>query len=101
MSSRSAICGLCRLHLLEGNGYFLLVVVWRDTNEMWQALYGLYDGGFSPYPPKDGPLKPTQNIFELDCTAHERRAWSRYLSSAREQSDKQAYLADLCTGILV
>ncbi|WP_438295838.1 hypothetical protein [Streptomyces sp. HUAS TT7] len=92
--------GYAMLHL-DGEGYFLLVVAWRNTNEMWQTLYGRDDNGFHPYPPKEGALKPTQNIFELDCTAHERRAWSRFLSSPRDEAAKQAYIDDKCTGILV
>ncbi|WP_409464613.1 hypothetical protein [Amycolatopsis sp. GA6-003] len=92
--------GYAMLHL-DGEGYFLLVVVWRNTNEMWQTLYGRDENGFHPYPPKEGALKPTQNIFELDCTAHERRAWSRYLTSARDEAAKRAYIDDKCTGILV
>ncbi len=68
---------------------------------MWQTLYCRGDDGFQPYPPRDGQLKPTQNIFELDATAHERRAWSRYPTSARVEVAKLAYLEDRCTGQLV
>jgi hypothetical protein len=92
--------GYAMLHL-DGDCYFLLVFVWRNVNEMWQVLYGRDESGFHPYPPKDGALKPAQNIFELDATAHERRAWSRYLTSARDEAAKQTYLADRCTGVLV
>ncbi|RJQ75783.1 hypothetical protein D5S17_20505 [Pseudonocardiaceae bacterium YIM PH 21723] len=92
--------GYAMLHL-DGEGYFLLVIVWRNTNEMHQVLYGLGEDGFHPYPPKEGAFKPTQNVFELDCTSHERRAWSRYLTSARDEAAKKAYIADYCTGILV
>ena len=88
------------LHL-DGEGYFLLVCVWRNTNELWQVLYGRDDTGFHPYPPKDGALRPNQNIFELDATAHERRAWSRFLTSARDEAARAAYVADRCTGVLV
>ena len=91
--------GYAMLHL-DGEGYFLLVAVWRNTNELWQALYAHEGDGFVPYPPAPGPLRPTQNVFELDCTAHERRAWSRYLGSERAESDKLAYLADRCAGEL-
>lgn len=92
--------GYAMLHL-DGEGYFLLVCVWRNVNEMWQALYGRDEAGFHPYPPKDGALKPTQNVFELDTTAHERRAWSRYLTSDRGEADEQAYIADRCRGVVV
>ena len=92
--------GYAMLHL-DGEGYFLLVCVWRNTNELWQVLYGRDDTGFHPYPPKDGALRPNQNIFELDATAHERRAWSRFLTSARDEAARAAYVADRCTGVLV
>ncbi|MGH3778408.1 MAG: hypothetical protein ACRDRR_22140 [Pseudonocardiaceae bacterium] len=92
--------GYAMLHL-DGEGYFLLVCVWRNINEMWQVLYGRDENGFHLYPLKDGALKPTQNVFELDATAHERRAWSRYLTSAMDEAAKQAYIADRCTGVLV
>jgi hypothetical protein len=92
--------GFALLHL-DGEGFFLLVCVWRDVKEMWQVLYGRDDNGFHRYKLKDGALQPTQNIFELDATAHERRAWSRYLASARDMAAKHAYIADRCAGVLV
>jgi hypothetical protein len=92
--------GYAMLHL-DGESYFLLVSVWRNVNEMWQVLYGRDESGFHPYPTKDGALRPIQNTFELDATAHERRAWSRYLTSDRDEAAKQAYVADRCTGVLV
>jgi len=92
--------GYAVLHL-DGEAYFLLVCVWRDINEMWQLLYGRDDNGFHLYQAKDGALKATQNVFELDATAHERRAWSRYLASARDADAKRAYLADRRTGVLI
>ncbi len=58
-------------------------------------------GGFQPYPQRESLLKPTRDISEFDATAHERRAWSTYLSSARDQQAKRAYIEDRCTGVLV
>jgi hypothetical protein len=92
--------GYAMLHL-DGGRYFLIVCIWRDVNELWQVLYGRYDNGFESYPQKKTALKPTQNIYELDTTAHERRAWSRYLSSARDDAAKRAYIEDRTTGVLV
>lgn len=91
--------GYAMLHL-DGEGYFLIVCVWRNVSELWQVLYGRDGNGFHPYPSKGGALKPTQNVFELDATAHERRAWSRYLTSDRDEAAKHAYIADRCTGVL-
>jgi hypothetical protein len=92
--------GFVLLHR-DGEKYFMLVCVWRDKNEMWQGLFYKDDSGFLPYPPKPGPLRPTQCVIELDATSHERRGWSRYLRSARDTAAKQAYLDDICTGQLV
>jgi hypothetical protein len=93
--------GFVMLHR-DGDKYFMLVTVWRNKNEMWQWLsYKDLTGGFQPYPQRDSLLKPTRDIYELDCTAHERRAWSRYLSSSRGLDAKRAYIEDRCTGELV
>jgi hypothetical protein len=93
--------GFVLLHR-DGPKYFMLVSIWRDKNEMWQWLsFKDTTGGFQPYPRRDSLLQPTRDIYELDATAHERRAWSRYLSSGRDAEAKRAYLEDLCTGVLV
>lgn len=93
--------GFVLLHR-DGAKYFMLVSIWRDKNEMWQWLsFKDVTGGFQPYPRRESLLQPTRDIYELDATAHERRAWSRYLSSARDAAAKQAYLDDRCTGVLV
>ncbi|MFF7653270.1 hypothetical protein ACFZCY_26180 [Streptomyces sp. NPDC007983] len=84
-----------------GDKYFVLVGVWRNNNEFWQTLYFKDDAGFQPYPVPDGAPRPTQEVVELDATSHERRAWSRYLTSARDEAAKRAYIEDRCTGILV
>jgi hypothetical protein len=56
---------------------------------------------FQVYPTREGILRPTQCVLELDATSHERRAWSRYLRSSRDEAAKLAYQEDRCTGQLV
>jgi len=92
--------GFVLLHR-DGKKYFMLVCVWRDKNEMWQGLYFKDQEGFEVYPTREGILRPTQCVLELDATSHERRAWSRYLRSSRDEAAKLAYLEDRCTGQLV
>lgn len=84
-----------------GEMYFMIVCVWRNKNEMCQAIYARDDSGFQPYQAAPGALRATQEVVELDATAHERRAWSRYLQSKRDAPAKQAYIDDACTGQLV
>jgi hypothetical protein len=92
--------GFVLLHR-DGEKFFMLVCVWRDKNEMWQGLFRRGRDGFEVYPTRQGLLRPTQCVLELDATSHERRAWSRYLRSSRDAAAKRAYLDDLCTGQLV
>jgi hypothetical protein len=93
--------GFVLLHL-DGGKFFILICVWRDRDEMWQGLYYKDDvEGFLRYAKKPGYLQPTQSVLELDATSHERRAWSRYLRSARDAAAKQAYLDDVATGQLI
>lgn len=92
--------GFVMLHR-DGSQYFMLVSVWRNKNELWQWLSQSDSTGvFQGYPRREGLLQPTRDIYELDCTAHERRAWSRYLSSSRDGAAKQTYVEDRCVGVL-
>lgn len=93
--------GFVLLHRV-GDQYYMIVCVWRKKNEMCEAIYWKDQAApFQPYPvPGDG-LRPVQEVVELDATAHERRAWSRYLRSARDITAKQAYVQDVCTGSLI
>lgn len=84
-----------------GEKYFMIVCVWRNKNEMCQAIYARDEEGFQPYKAAPGALRATQEVVELDATAHERRAWSRYLQSKRDAAAKQAYIDDACTGQLI
>ncbi|GAA2842072.1 hypothetical protein [Crossiella cryophila] len=84
----------------SGTVLFALLCLWRGVNEMWQAAYASTDGGpFTPAQQADG-LTPTQCVWELGPTTHERMAWSHYLESARDQDAKLAYLADRLTGLV-
>ncbi|WP_256642270.1 hypothetical protein [Streptomyces murinus] len=81
--------------------YFMIVCVWRNKNEMCQAIFARDESGYGPYQAAPGTLRATQEVVELDATSHERRGWSRFLQSARDDAAKQAYLDDACTGQLI
>ena len=85
----------------DGDKFFMIVCVWRQRDEMWSGIYFKDQEGFQPYVYKPGPLRATGAVTELDAVAHERRGWSRYLTSARDTAAKRAYLDDVCTGELV
>ncbi|MFF4402314.1 hypothetical protein [Streptomyces sp. NPDC001480] len=89
--------GYVLLHHCEGGHHVMQVCVWRDRNELVQAIYVRDADGFRPYEQEDGLQLATQDVVELDVTGHERRAWSAYLRSARDPAAKRAYLEDFDT----
>jgi hypothetical protein len=91
--------GFAMLH--RDGGYYLIVAVWRSKDELWTGIFFRdEDGAFKKYPVKPDALRATMNVVELDATAHERRAWARYLRSARDEAAKRAYIEDYCTGVV-
>jgi hypothetical protein len=84
----------------DGDGHYLIVGVWRSKDELWTGIFFRDTDGFKPYPAKPDALRATQNVVELDATSHERRAWARYLRSARDEAAKRAYVEDYCTGVV-
>jgi hypothetical protein len=91
--------GFVLLHRCGESYYFLLVCTWRNHNEMWQTLYSR-DGdndAFGPVEHED-QHRPAQCVWELGATAHERLAWTRYLTSDRDDTAKRDYLADRFAG---
>ena len=89
--------GFVVLHL-SGSAYFVIACVWRSINEMWQVLYAkVGDEGYQSVPDQVG-FRPTQCVWELGPTAYERQAWSRYLTSERDETAKRTYINDQFTG---
>lgn len=82
--------------------YFLLLQIWRGANECWEAVFAKSgDGVFAAFDlvyPKEGALRPTFCVWELGVVAHEARAWTRYLASARGPGERDAWLGDVFTG---
>lgn len=89
--------GYAMLHV--DGGYYLVVGLWRK-DELWTGIFFRDTDGFKRYPVKPGAFRATQSVVELDATAHERRAWARFLRSPRDEAAKRAYIEDYCTGIV-
>ncbi|MBL0914451.1 MAG: hypothetical protein IBJ13_02735 [Sphingopyxis sp.] len=97
-------CGFVLLYRCGADFYFLLVSVWRGSNELWEAVW--YRHGdmptFAPfdpaYPGEAGVARPTFCVWELGIVAHEALAWGRYLGSSRGDTDMAAWAADIFDG---
>ncbi len=89
--------GFAILHLCDGPFFLLIVGTWTNNNEMWETVYVKTDGGYALLPRAE-LQKETLCVWELGAVWHESQAWSRYLSSARDDAARFAYLADRFTG---
>ncbi|WP_447756308.1 hypothetical protein [Sphingopyxis fribergensis] len=96
--------GFVILHRCGADFYFLLVSVWRGSNEMWEAVW--YRHGDMPafaafdaaYPSQTGVVRPTFCVWELGIVAHESTAWARYLASPRDDAACVRWLEDIVEG---
>ena len=94
--------GFVILHRCGGGFYFLLVSTWQNDNELWETVWakdGDQDREFHPWPP-DGTHRPTFCVWELGVVAHERLAWARFLSSARDRDARLEYMRDTYEGVV-
>ena len=92
--------GFVILHRCGESFFFLLVATWRNDNELWETVRakdGDADATFRPWE-VDGAHRPTFCVWELAAVCHERRAWSRFLRSPRDETAKQAYLTSAYEG---
>lgn len=97
-------CGFIILHRCGADFYFLLVSVWRGSNELWEAVW--YRHGDMPdfarfdpaYPGKAGVVRPTFCVWELGIVAHESGAWGRYLASPRDGTARARWVEDIFEG---
>ncbi len=95
--------GFVILHIAgaASNVGMLIVNTWRNCNEIWETVY-LKDL------PKNGPYRvyertghlPTYCVWELGIVWHERNAFTRFLTSARDAAAVSAYFADRFSGTL-
>jgi hypothetical protein len=78
----------------------LLVITWRNTNEIWESSYVNElerDAGYEPQQFATAH-RATYCVWELAPVWHERNAWVRFLSSRRDEQAKLAYISDRFSG---
>lgn len=92
--------GFVILHRCGEAFYFLLVMTWRNENELWESVYAKDGSGQPDFQPFQfqGTHRGTFCVWELGAVWHEQGAWKRYLLSAREEEDKLVYLRDCYEG---
>jgi len=91
--------GFVLLHR-AGAALLLLVITWRQTNELWESLYAKEVTAPGSYAPITfaGNHRGTYCVWELGPIWHERNAWVRFLASPRDEAAKLAYVQDRFTG---
>ena len=86
--------GFAILHRCGADFYFLIVSTWRNDNELWSTVWaknGDEDHAFRSWP-TDAGHHPTFCVWELAAVCFERRAWSDYLRSPRDEAARSAYV---------
>ncbi|HEX3049380.1 MAG TPA: hypothetical protein VHP83_01915 [Aggregatilineaceae bacterium] len=83
-----------------GSMLLLLLTTWRNTNEMWESVYAKPVGAAAGYQLIDFETthRGTYCVWELGIVWHERHAWVHFLSSARDDVAKRAYIQDRFSG---
>ena len=91
--------GFVILHRCGEAFYFLIVSVWRNNNELWEAVYSKDAGtpGFQLHSRERSPLE-TFCVWELGAVLHEQQAFIRYLRTTRDSTALNAYRADQYAG---
>lgn len=88
--------------ILHRAGSFLLLMLmtWRNTNEIWESVYFKDLNGTGGYVPGtfDSDHRGTFCVWELGAVWHERHAWVRFLSSERDEAAKLVYINDRFSG---
>jgi hypothetical protein len=84
--------------ILHRAGSFLLLMLmtWRNTNEIWESVHFKDLNGTDGYVPGtfNSEHRGTFCVWELEAVWHERHAWVRFLSSERDEAAKLAYIND-------
>ena len=101
-----------RLHLAQELGFILLhragpylllmIITWRNTNELWESVYVKEAGKAEGYTLTEfaGTHRGTYCVWELGPLWHERNAWTRFLSSKRDEQAKLVYINDRFDGLI-
>lgn len=92
--------GFVVLHRCGEDFYFLLITTWRNENELWETVW--YKNGaampeFALFPRED-THKPTFCVWEFAPVWHEVQAWTRFLSTSRDEAAAEVWLRDQFAG---
>jgi hypothetical protein len=93
--------GFVMLHRCGRMGFhFLIVLTWRNDNELWQTVWAKEDDDDPDFHPwrVESTHRPTFCVWELGAVEHERLAWTTYLRSSRDEAARRTYLADVFEG---
>jgi hypothetical protein len=93
--------GFVLLHR-AGPMLLLMIVTWRNTNELWESVYlkDLTQGGGYQLTEFENSHRGTYCVWELGPVWHERHAWVRFLSSKRDMEAKLEYVNDRFSGLV-
>lgn len=93
--------GFALLHRCGEAFYFLIVCTWRNSNELWQTVFYRDNDAATSIAlfPRDAAHKPTLCVWELVPVWHEQQAWSRFLTSARDEAAAEQWLQDCYVGV--
>ena len=85
-----------------GSYLLLMIMTWRNTNEIWEAVYAKDVTKSDGYAEThfETNHRGTFCVWELGAVWHERHAWVRFIKSKRDNAAKLAYINDLFTGQL-
>jgi hypothetical protein len=80
----------------------LMIMTWRNTNEVWESVYVKEAGHAEGYrlTEFESSHRGTFCVWELGPVWHERHAWVRFLSSKRDVAAKLAYVNDRFSGLV-
>jgi hypothetical protein len=79
--------------------HFLGVCTWRNANELWESVYykDAEMADFAPFP-QAGRHRGAFCVWELGPVIYERKAWTRFLTSPRDERDVSEYLQSMFEG---
>jgi len=92
----------CVLLHRAGSVLLLMIITWRNTNELWESVYvkDLNQTDGYELTKFDTSHRGTYCVWELAAVWHERHAWVRFLSSKRDDEAKLAYINDRFSGLI-
>jgi hypothetical protein len=85
-----------------GEYLLLLVITWRNINEMWESIYLKKVEQKETYTSIkfENNHKGTYCVWELGAVWHERNAWVRFFESKRDEAAKREYMNDMFSGMI-